>query len=185
MDEKLLDATVEVLAELGFGGVSLERVAERAGSSRVSLWRQGVTKEALLNGLLSRLAVDFRDTMWPVLTMAGTGARRLEATLDGLFDVIDRHLDLLAVSDEVFHWAADHVIDSTGRQVGFLDPVLAALEAGRHDETLAVERDLTDAAETLFNTACWGYVHLRARHRWSRARARRNVRALVLGGLLR
>ena len=51
----------------GFDGVSLERVAERAARSRVTLWRQGVTKESLITGLLQRLTDDYQQEFWPVL----------------------------------------------------------------------------------------------------------------------
>jgi hypothetical protein len=45
--------------------------------------------------------------------------------------------------------------------------------AGRTDE----------AADVIFNTACWGYVHLRRRHRWARKRARSQIGAVLLDGL--
>ena len=59
-DAALRAATIEVLAESGWDGVTLEKVAERAGRARVTLWRQGVTREALLAALLDDLAEDFR-----------------------------------------------------------------------------------------------------------------------------
>jgi AcrR family transcriptional regulator len=185
VDDKLLDATVRVLTEHGFDGVTLERVAEAAGSSRVTLWRQGVTKETLVEGLLRRLAGDYRDALWPVLASGADSpaAVRLEASLDALFEVADRHLALLAVSDEVFHWAAGVTVDDIGGSVAFLDPVIVSLRAGRADGTLAVGGEITDLADAVFNTACWGYVHLRARHKWSRKRARANVKQVVLAGL--
>ncbi len=46
-------------------------MAERAGLSRVTLWRQGITRDGLLEGLLERLRADYRDGMWPVLTSCG------------------------------------------------------------------------------------------------------------------
>jgi AcrR family transcriptional regulator len=186
VDDKLLDAAVSVLTEHGFDGVTLERVAEAAGSSRVTLWRQGVTKETLVDGLLRRLARDYRDALWPVLSAGpdSDGATRLEAALDALFEVADRHLALLAVSDEVFHWASGVTVDDLGGSVAFLDPVVVSLRAGKADGTLVVDGEVTDLADAVFNTACWGYVHLRARHKWSRKRARTNVKRVVLPGLL-
>ena len=76
MDEAVLDATEAILAEQGFDGVSLERVAERAERSRVTLWRQGVTKETLITGLLQRLTDDFQQEFWPVLNASGSGRDR-------------------------------------------------------------------------------------------------------------
>ena len=52
VDETLRAATIAVLGEHGWSGVTLERVAEKVGRSRVTLWRQGLTVDALLNSLL-------------------------------------------------------------------------------------------------------------------------------------
>src|SRR3954463_8675803 len=95
VDETLRTAAIAVLAEHGWAGVTLERVAERVGRSRVTLWRQGLTVEGLLNALLDELAEDYRDTMWPVLTATGTGRELLVRSLNALFDVIDRHVPLM------------------------------------------------------------------------------------------
>ena len=80
VDDAVLDATEAILSEHGFDGVSLERVAERAERSRVTLWRQGVTKESLITGLLQRLTDDFQQEFWPVLN--GSGPARFSASLE-------------------------------------------------------------------------------------------------------
>lgn len=182
MDEALLDATRELLVEGGFDGISLERVAQRAERSRVTLWRQGVTKETLVTGLLQRMTDDFQQVFWPVLNTAGSGRERLAACVEALFEVVDRHLDLLAVSDEVFHWASERCTFPGGTH-GFLGPFVAALQLGERDGLLSFPGSAEDAADVVFNTACWGYVHLRARHRWSRKRARSQVEAVLLTGV--
>ena len=184
MDDRLLDAAVAILVEHGAAGLTLERVAEQAGRSRVTLWRQGVTQDSLMDGLLARLTRDYRDAMWPALANAGTGAQRMRSALDALCDVADRHLHLLIVSDEVFHLAADRVRDITGQDFSFLDPFVAALRAGAKDATLqAPDGPLPDLADAVFNTVCWGYVHLRRRHGWSDGRARGPVLGIALAGL--
>lgn len=182
VDDALLDAAESVLVERGIDGVSLERVSERAERSRVTLWRRGVTKDALVTGLLQRLADDFQGEFWPVLNGSGTGRERLTASLTALFSVADRHLDLLAVSDEVFHWAAERCEFPSGSQ-GFLGPFIGALRLGAEDGTLVVQARTEEAADVVFNTACWGYVHLRQRHRWARKRARAQIIALLVNGL--
>jgi AcrR family transcriptional regulator len=178
IDDRLADAAVAVLGDVGWDGLSLERVAARAGLSRVTLWRQGVTRETLVAALLRRLANDFRDAMWPVLAAELSGRERLERALVALFDVVDGHLPLLLVSDEVFHWAAEHA-SPPGL---FLDPFARAVADGKADGSLRSFGRPDDAADALFNTACWPYVHLRGRHRWSVARTRELVLALVLEG---
>jgi AcrR family transcriptional regulator len=182
VDHDLLDATQAVLAEHGADGVSLERVAERARRSRVTLWRQGVTKEDLITGLLQRLTDDFLQEFWVVLNATGSGRDRLGASIEALFEVADRHIDLLAISDEVFHWAAERCEFPAGAE-GFLGPFIGALHLGRLDGSLAFEGRTEDAADVVFNAACWGYVHLRRRHRWSRKRTRAQLTALLLNGL--
>jgi AcrR family transcriptional regulator len=184
VDDRLLDAALTVLEEHGFAGLTLERVAETAGRSRVTLWRQGVTHESLIDGLLARLTRDYRDAMWPAMAEAGTGAERLRGALDALLHVADRHLHLLAVSDDVFHRAADRMLDVTGRAFSFLDPITAALRAGVGDGTLTTHGlNLEDLADAVFNTVCWGYLHLRHRHEWTPDRARPVVLAVGLAGL--
>lgn len=182
VDEELLDATAAVLTERGFDGVSLERVAERAGLSRVTLWRRGISTETLVTGLLQRLADDYQAAFWPILDSPGSGLERLSACLQALFAVADRHLDLLAVSDEVFHWAAERCRFPEGSR-GFMVPFVGALRLGAEDGSMSYEGRAEDAADVVFNTACWGYVHLRARHGLARARARSQVGRLLLHGI--
>jgi AcrR family transcriptional regulator len=181
-DDALLDATEALLIERGIDGISLERVATRVARSRVTLWRQGVTKETLVTGLLQRLSDDFRDAYVPVVTAHGSGRQRLAASLDVLFEIADRHLDLLAVSDEVFHWATERCAFPSGTK-GFLWPFIGALELGAADGSLTHAGRTDEAADVIFNTACWGYVHLRKRHLWPRKRARSQITALLLDGL--
>ena len=144
----MLDAARAVLVERGFEGISLERVADRAGLSRVTLWRQGITKDVLVTGLLQRLSDDFQREFWPVLNGSGTGRDRLAACLTALFEVADRHLDLLAVSDEVFHWATERCDFPAGSH-GFLWPFIGALRAGQADGSLAGQGRLEDAGRRL------------------------------------
>ena len=183
VDDALLDAAEAILTKHGFDGVSLERVAEQADRSRVTLWRQGVSKDGLVTGLLQRLTDDFQREFWPVLNGSGSGRERLAASLDALFEVADRHLELLAVSDQVFHWAAQRC-DFPGGSQGFLGPFVGALRSGKDDGSLTFRGRTEDTADVVFNTACWGYVHLRHRHRWARKRARSQIAAVLIGGLV-
>jgi AcrR family transcriptional regulator len=183
MDDRLLDAAVAVLGEHGPAGLTLERVAEQVGRSRVTLWRQQVTSESLVDGLLARLTRDYRDAMWPVLAESGTGADRLRLALGALLGVAEGHLHLLGVADDVFDRAADRMRDVTGQAFSFLDPFTAALRAGDRDGTLDIHgATAEDAAAALFASACWGYVHLRRRSGWGADRARGIIEAMGLNG---
>jgi AcrR family transcriptional regulator len=179
VDETLRTAAIAVLAEYGWAGVTLERVAEKVGRSRVTLWRQGLTVEALLSSLLDALADDYRDTMWPVLAGSGTGREGLIRTLEALFDVIDRHLPLMLSSDLVFHQE-----QARNGPVSFLDPFERFLREGETDGTLHPHGRVSDVAEVLMVSAAFTYVHMRGRHHWSRSRARRLTLDLVLRGVL-
>ena len=60
VDEELRQATIAVLREQGWDGLTLERVAQAAGRARSTLWRQGLTRDVLVAALVGELAVDFR-----------------------------------------------------------------------------------------------------------------------------
>ncbi len=81
IDAALQAATISVLRERGWEGLTLERVAEVAGRARSTLWRQGVTREVLIAALAGQLDADFRTAMYPILTSGGTGLERLERGL--------------------------------------------------------------------------------------------------------
>jgi AcrR family transcriptional regulator len=184
LDQRLLDATISVLAETGWEGVTLERVAEEAGRSRVTLWRQGVTQDVLLGALLDSLADDFRDSMWPVLTAEGSGRDRLVKGISVLCAVIDRHLPLVLASDTVFHQG-----DPGTHQIDYLDPFVQFVREGRADGSLrtggpgAPSAKVDDVAQIVFNSVAWTYTHMRGRHEWSPARSRRLLVDLVLRGI--
>src|SRR5437870_12245580 len=103
VDEDLRRATIAVLRERGWDGLTLERVAEAAGRARSTLWRQGLSREVLIGALVGELASDFREAMYPILTAGGTGRERLVFGLDALCDLLDRHLPLMLATDEAFH----------------------------------------------------------------------------------
>lgn len=176
----LLDAAARVLADGGIKRFTLERIAAEAGKARVTIWRQGVTVEALLEGLLARLADDYRATLWPVLTGAQPGAARLNLALRALCETADRHLAILQADDELFHRAAER------RPGAFVEPLERLLRDGASDGTIELAgADPAEVAMTLFNTVVWAFVHLRSRHGWTAARAADNVIGLVLRGLSR
>jgi AcrR family transcriptional regulator len=180
VDDDLHAATVAVLGEVGWDGLTLERVADRAGRSRVTLWRNGVSRESLLQGLLRRLAQDYRDAMLPVLTAGGTPADRLRRVMNALCDVVDTHADVLTVSDEMFHRAYE-----TGDvPLGFLDPFIAPLRDARSAGQLRGKGTDAERADVLFNAVAWTYLHMRIRHGWPPAKARNLLLPMLIEGTL-
>lgn len=179
IDEKLREATVAVLAEHGWAGVTLERVAERAGRSRVTLWRQGMTTEVLLDGLLDALSADWLRTFEPVLSDDGlTGRLLLVRVLDSFCDLLDRHIPLLLASDLIFHSEQER-----NGSVVFLEPFEVAVRRGVGDGSLHPKSRVDDIAEILMVAVAFTYAHMRGRHHWSQARVRRILVDLVLRGI--
>ena len=178
VDSVLREATIAVLRERGWQGLTLERVAEMAGRARTTLWRQGLRREDLIGALVGELAADFRETMYPILTSGGTGRERLQRSLDALCDLLDRHLPLMLATDEAFHQSP-----RPGEPPDYLRPFITFLREGAADGTLAPGDDLIEAADAVFNATAWPYVHFRGRHGWPADRAERVVVGLVLNGI--
>ena len=178
VDARLREATINVLHERGWDGLTLERVAEVAGRARSTLWRQGLTREALIGALVGALAEDFRDAMYPVLTAGGTGRERLREALEALCDVVDRHLPLMLATDEAFHQQP-----APGQPPDYLRPFITFLREGAADGSLEPGDDVVETADVVFNAVAWPYVHLRGRHGWPADRARNRIVGLVLDGV--
>jgi AcrR family transcriptional regulator len=178
VDEALRNATIEVLREQGWDGLTLERVAEVAGRARSTLWRQGLTREALIAALVGELAEDFRSTMYPILMSSGTGRERLTRGLEALCELLERHLPLMLATDEAFHQP-----EAPDRPPHYLHPFIQFLGEGARDGSVTVEGDAVLAADIAFNAVAWPYVHLRGRHGWEADEARERVVGLVLNGI--
>ncbi|MGH3001465.1 MAG: hypothetical protein ACRDM1_02145 [Gaiellaceae bacterium] len=177
-DEGLRRATIAVLRERGFSGLTLERVANVAGRARSTLWRQGLSREALVGALVGELADDFRKSMYPILTSAGSGRERLTRGLEALCDLIERHLPLLLASDEAFHQETE-----PGVPPDYLHPFIQFFREGARDGSLTETDDAVRAADLAFNAVAWPYVHLRGRHEWPAAEARACLVGVVLHGI--
>jgi AcrR family transcriptional regulator len=64
-DQAILEATLEILQEQGYRGVTIEGVAARAGVGRPTIYRRWPSKQAIVVAALvrsARLAVPTRDT---------------------------------------------------------------------------------------------------------------------------
>jgi AcrR family transcriptional regulator len=178
VDADLQRATISVLRERGWDGLTLERVAEAAGRARSTLWRQGLTIEVLVGSLVGELAADFRSSMFPILTTHGNGHDRLERGLVALCELLDRHMPLMLATDEAFHQDT-----APGQPPDYLHPFIQFLREGKADGSLAPGDDVVEAADVVFNAVAWTYVHLRGRHGWPAERATARVVGVVLNGL--
>ena len=179
VDAELLDAARRALERHGLARTTLERIAEEAGLSRVTLYRRGLTREAILAALADGILESYREALWPALTARGTGAERLRSALGALCEVAERRLGLLL--------ALGAALESGGDSAGlggssFTEPLERLLRDGAADGSLR-EVDARETAPALLNVALWTYVHLRAGSRWSARRARRVTLDLALRGV--
>lgn len=185
MDRRLLAVATDLLDEEGWPALSLERIAQRAGVSRATVWRAGLTRTAVETVLRQRLVDDYKELMWRPLTMPGSGVERLEAALRALCEVAERNLPLLAHTDEAFHGPA---LDAMGVELDFFGPWLRILEQTAAEGELAVPPDPHRFVVLLCDTVMLTYVHLRALHGaygWPADQTTTELVTLVARGYLR
>jgi AcrR family transcriptional regulator len=194
-DPHILAAARQAIERHGWRDATLERIADEAGLSRMTLHRRGVTREAVLESLAQAFEVEYRGAMWPALTAPGSARERLEQALAALCDMCDANLGLLAALGEsarsgIFHDDAaiargEHVPEAPGvltRSV-FTEPVERLLRDGAADGSLRAVEDPAETATVLFNLVGWTYRHLRRGHGWTPERARGGVLSIALEGL--
>lgn len=183
-EAELADAARRAFAKYGYGGATLERIADEAGVSRVTLHRRGVTKDGLLVELVTHATEEYRRALWPALTGGGTGAERLTAALHALCDSAEENMALMvalrAQSDAIFHRDEEEALT---RSV-FTEPLERILQDGIADGSLRPPDDPLETATVLFNLVGWTYIHLRTGHGWNPERARRSVIEPVMHGML-
>ena len=96
VDEQLRNATIAVLRERGWDGLTLERVAEVAGRARSTLWRQGLDRDALIAALTGALAADavetadvaFNAVAWTYVHLRGRHNWPAETATDRVVDLV-------------------------------------------------------------------------------------------------
>ncbi|HEY5053742.1 MAG TPA: TetR/AcrR family transcriptional regulator [Solirubrobacterales bacterium] len=181
---EFLEAARRAFSTHGYAGATLERIAQEAGVSRVTLHRRGVTKDGLLADLVAQATEDYRGMLWPALTAEGSGAERLTQALEALCAASEEHMGLLvalrAQADGVFH--EDGEEEALTRNV-FTEPLERLLRDGAADGSLRAT-DPVEMATVLFNLVGWTYIHLRTGHGWSPERACRATLEPTLHGLL-
>jgi AcrR family transcriptional regulator len=184
LDDAVIEGARRAIEQHGWEGLTLQRLAEEAGVSRMTLHRRGVSRELLLAALAERLEAEYREALWPALTAPGTALERLELALTQLCGVADRNLELMdalghAERDAVFHEQRRPALTKSI----FTEPVERLLADGAVDGTLDVA-DPKETATVLFNLIGHTYRHLRSGHGWSAKRTREAVVGLALRGVV-
>jgi AcrR family transcriptional regulator len=183
VDHDLLTGAHRAVERWGWQRATLERIAEEAGVSRMTLHRRGVTREALLRALGERLESAYRAGMWSALTAGGSGEERLRQALRGYCDAVEAHIEVLVALDEADHDAIFHDEGPRGlSRPAFTEPIRRLLEDGAVDGTLVTD-DPEETATVLLNLVGWTYRHLRRGHRWAPERAREQVLRIALQGV--
>jgi AcrR family transcriptional regulator len=85
VDQAILQATMELLAEEGFEGMSMEGVAARAGVGKTAIYRRWASKEELVTDLIRQIHTEvpvvdtgnLRDDLLTLMRSAGREAPRL------------------------------------------------------------------------------------------------------------
>ncbi len=177
--ERLRDS----VRERDWAAVTIEDLADAAGLSRMTLYRRGLDKQAILDQLRSRLEAEYQQAILPALVSRAPAVERLGDALAALCTVNERYLgplDALGRAGEfVFHEEGDGPVMT---RVSFTDALRRILEDGVGDGTLAVG-DADEMATLLFNATGWTYRHMRVGHRWDPARTRRQLVELLLQGV--
>ena len=182
VNRDLVSAAAAAFARYGWHGATLARIADEAGTTRVTLHRKGITKDRLLAALVTDGTQAYALAMLPALTGTGSGGDRLAVALEALCEQTEAHMGLLlalqAQTDAVFHEPADEPLT---RSV-FTDPLVRLLQDGIADGSVQVD-DPVETATVLFNLVGWTYLHLRTGHSWPPERASEAVRRIALSGV--
>jgi AcrR family transcriptional regulator len=189
-DARLVAAALAVLQEHGLPGLTLGRLAERLGGSRMTLHRRGVTREDVVARLAGVAAEEYREAVRPALMSSDTAATRLERALAATCEVADKYSQLLvglyADDGGIFHDTgtaepaqADGAVATRGV---FVEPLSQLLRDGQEDGSLVCD-DPGLTATVLFNQVGWTFLALRHGQRWEAAAATAAVVASAMASV--
>jgi AcrR family transcriptional regulator len=123
--EKLIDATLELLGQYGYRGTTTKAIAERAGLSEVTLFRQFGSKAELTATALSHASRPFREA---VLSPSEDLTGDLVAVASGYVEfvdewpaLIDRVLPEIAGDPGIDHKARSLIADNVAATTALID----------------------------------------------------------------
>lgn len=181
--ERVVEGATEVIAEHGWAGMTLARVAQAAGLSRMTMHRHGLGREEILTLLARAYEQDFRSTLTPVVERPGPALERLREALHAVCEVTERHLGFLLGLDEETDRAFFHERHGGVRsREGYVEALERLLREGMDDGSIRA-LDVSETATVLVNATDRTYRHLRGAHDWSGDRARALLVDLLLDGL--
>ncbi|WP_027341159.1 TetR/AcrR family transcriptional regulator [Hamadaea tsunoensis] len=145
--QRLLDASVACMAELGWSGATVALVAERAGVSRGAAQHHFPTREDLVTGLVEHMSEVRQAEIEAASASLAGGERRTEAALTALVGLYNGqifraalHLWVAAAADEALHARVAPLEARLGRQAHHM-----AVELLRVDESVPGARETVQA----------------------------------------
>lgn len=190
-ETRITETALALLAEEGLAGLSVASLARRLGASRMTLHRNSITRERVIELLSLRAADEYQRVVWPTLVSRGTGRDRLEHAMRGTCQVADlwRHLlvGLFAGDGGIFHEPDRTTGEERDRALAtravFVEPLARLLRDGILDGTIGELPDVDETATVLFNQVGWTYLALRVGQRWSPGRAEDAVVTFALAAV--
>lgn len=135
-DDRLINATLELLAERGYHGLTMTDVATRAGASKATLYRRWTTKADLVADAVDTLSpavsprypgTSLRDDLLALLEQAGN--------CDGRSEVVTATMEMARLDPDLYRTLS-------GRFLNFIRNELVALARRAVDEGHAPLSDL-------------------------------------------
>jgi AcrR family transcriptional regulator len=162
-------AAARRLAERGeLAGASMADIANEAGITRVTLYRRGETRPAILAALRDELVREERELILPLLAADGDARTRLEKVFQAVCAMTDARADLLTGLDDATLNALYHAGGEESRtRPEFIAPILRLLRDGVLDGSLRALPDPERTATVLYTQISYTYLHLRSEHGWT------------------
>lgn len=91
--QAILDAAEALFLSFGLRGTSMEAIARRAGVAKPTLYKHFADKQAVFDGLLSRIIGDLRRVAEKALAGPGSAADRVAAALAGKHKYLFTYLE--------------------------------------------------------------------------------------------
>lgn len=181
----MLEAAKRLAERQELRTASMADIAKEAGITRVTLYRRGETRTAILAALRDELVREESARLLPILAADGDARSRLTALVEAVCALTDERSDLLSGLDDaalnaIYHEPGDDSLTRTE----FTAPIVRLLRDGALDGSLRTFDRPEEAATVLYVQVTETYLHLRREHRWPAQRATGAVLDLTLNGLL-
>ncbi|RCV47524.1 TetR/AcrR family transcriptional regulator [Marinitenerispora sediminis] len=100
---QIIAAAIGAIAELGFAGASLARIAERAGISKGVISYHFAGKDELMEQVVERIYTDAAEHTAPLVAEQATVAASVRAHILGAAEYMRGHRDQLIALGEIFN----------------------------------------------------------------------------------